>query len=118
MIRLSGLIAASLFGMSLLYSIFKRLKIKKFNILKYHYYFSILGAAFVIIHVSEKLNKFSFTFGYLCFISIILLMTTGMLMRFLKGISSNIRKTIRCLHIFFSMVFIITLVFHVIEYLM
>lgn len=115
-----GFIAFGFFVASISYSIWKRLKILNIKInrkklLNIHCVLAILGTGFTLIHVILNFSEVRLSISYICLFSMMLVTTSGIILKFVKGISKY-RKKFIFFHTVFTFVFFVSLAFHVIGY--
>lgn len=137
---LFGYISSCAFILCFIYSLYKRQsnfkkligkKISSKNMLNFHCLFGITAVSFSIIHVLMEHGGLSSVFGFICLISMITAGISGFLMRHFNKIYniifkkvftkvsqisteilSKIRIALRYIHIGTSLLFIISLIFH------
>lgn len=117
---ISGFTAFGLFIASISYSILKRIKIANIKInrkklLDAHCIFAIVGTGVALIHSILNFNEFKLSASYICLFSIMLITITGMILRYVKGVSKYREKLI-FFHIVLTFVFVSSAVLHLIGY--
>lgn len=115
-IHIIGWLAAGFMLLSFCYPVLKRTKIKGKH-LKFHCYVGYISILLASVHAIVNLAQFSFSVGVLCIFSMLLIMISGIIMRhFGKLFSKNIAVW-KWIHIALSVICAMTLIFHIIEYL-
>jgi len=101
------------------YILLKRLKMHNPNfkinlrkLLGWHCYLGIISTIIAFIHVGDNLYYISFTAGYVSLFSMLLLSISGIILKYVKGY----KKVCRYIHIILTIIFMISLICHIMEY--
>lgn len=91
------------------------IKISRKKLLDAHCIFAIVGTGGALIHTALNFNEFKLSASYICLFSIVLITITGIILRYVKGISKHREKLIFS-HIVLTFIFIASVTLHVIGY--
>jgi hypothetical protein len=118
-----GWIAAVLFLICCCYFILKKVLIRhsqfKINLrqaLNLHCYIGLIGTVIAILHVGKNISFLGLSAGFICLFSMILLSISGIVMKYIKGIPQVIRKEFKCAHIILTIIFVVSLLYHIYLY--
>lgn len=92
------------------------LKINLKKILQWHCYLGLVSTIIAFVHVGNNLYSITFSAGYIGLFSMFLLSISGIALKYFKGIPLKYKKACRYIHIVLTIIFVMSLVFHVLEY--
>lgn len=113
------------FALGCSYSLFKRNKkirnITKMPIRKlldFHCVFSIIATFLAFIHMQQNIINFRFSTGYVSLFLMIIITIIGVIMKYFKSIYMKYRIFLLYTHITLSVILVVTLLLHIIEYIL
>lgn len=111
-----GWLAAGFMLLSLSYPLLKKIRLKGKILLRFHYYFGYISIILGSIHALANLAQISFSAGLICFLSMLLIMISGIVMKHLSKVFLKYILVWRCIHVVLAVVCVAALLIHIIKY--
>lgn len=96
----------------------KSIKIDMKKVLKVHCFTGIAAAIIAIVHIGNNVLNPEFSFGYISFVIMLLIIITGIIVKYYREVLFINKIYWRLIHIMLTIFFIITLFLHVLTNLM
>lgn len=111
-----GWLAAGFMLLSLSYPLLKKIRLRGKMLLRFHYYFGYISIILGSIHALANLAQISFSAGLICFLSMLLIMISGIVMKHLSKVFLKYILVWRYIHVVLAVVCVAALLIHIINY--